>query len=149
MIDQNIELNQVNVNVFDIRLIGREIQELFKRYGGVVHIKVTKPQNKGTDAQNKAMHSLLKEYYKTGMHSCPTPCTRDKFKYYMKRMHGPIPFFFEIAGNKEVVLKSWADYNKQERSDFIDGLISEIHQSGAYVESEKIQEIIAGMELNK
>lgn len=150
MFEQNIELKQININVFDIRVVSSELQTLFKQYGGLVHVKVTKPQNKGTEAQNKAMHKLLQLYYKTNMHSCPIePCNPDAFKYWMKRTHGPIPYFWVLDGEKETTLKSWANYTKKERHDFIDGLISEIHQSGAYNESKEIREIIDSMELEK
>ncbi|MCP4988382.1 MAG: hypothetical protein GY928_20720 [Colwellia sp.] len=148
MIECNVEIKQINLNVFDIRIISSELQELFKKHNGIVHIKISKPMSKGTNKQNKTMHLLLREYYETGMHSAPEGYTLSDFKLFMKLEYGPVSYIYH-KGKTVEVLKSWSDYNKQERSDFISGLLSEIHQSGAYNESEKIREIIDGMELNQ
>jgi hypothetical protein len=133
---------------FTIKVSGYAIEELYRKFGGKVHVKIMRPQSEGTDAQNKAMHVLLMEYYATGLHSSPEGTTLDKFKWMMKIAYGPC-YEGEIKGKKYTSPKSWSDYTKMERADFIDKLISEIHQSGAFNESSKIREIIDGMSISK
>jgi hypothetical protein len=123
-----------------------EIKKLYEKYGGMVNVKIGAPSEPGTEEQNRAMHALLSAYYVTGMHSAPEGYTLAEFKIFMKLQYGPSSEI-EYKGQAVKVPKSWAEYSKRERMDFIDALISEIHQSGAYAESEKIREIISGMEL--
>lgn len=148
MISRNVEMTKINQSVFDIRILSHELEALYKKHDGWCNVKITKPEAKGTAEQNRAMHSLLTEYYKTGFHSAPEGCTLAEFKIFMKLEYGPS---WEIRYNAKNIMvpKSWADYSKEERMHFIDGLISEIHQSGAYNHSEKIRQIIEGMEIIK
>jgi hypothetical protein len=148
MITRNVELVKINQSVFDIRIISTELEDLYKKHDGWCNVKISRPESKGTEEQNRAMHSLLTEYYKTGFSSSPEGCTLAEFKVFMKLQFGPV-YDFHVDCKNIKVPKSWADYSKQERHDFIDGLISEIHQSGAYNHSDKIRQIIEGMELNK
>jgi hypothetical protein len=147
MINRNVELTQINIGVFDIRILSAELNDLYKRYGGMVNVKISKPEAKGTEEQNRAMHSLLTEYYKSGYHSAPEGYTLAQFKIWMKLQYGPV-YDMYIDGKDIKVPKSWSDYSKQERSDFIDGLVSEVKQSGAYNDFVKIREILDGMEIN-
>jgi len=124
-----------------------EADKLFLKTGGLVAVTIKKPENPGTEAQNRAAHSLMQAYYQTGMHSSPDGTTFSEFRVRMKCEYGPVTTV-SAKGITYMVPKSWADYTKEQRMGFIDGLISEIHQSGAYTESDKIREIIQGMENN-
>jgi len=151
MINRNTAIAQIGEKTFSIETTLEEAEKLsglIKKYGCVLHVKIAKPISPGTEAQNNAMHALLTEYYKTGMHNSPEGTTLAEFKNIMKAQYGP-QIIIDHKGEKYKILKSWADYTKQERTDFIEGLLSEIHQSGAYTESIKIQEIILGMEALK
>lgn len=146
MISKNVQLVPEGKS-FSIRISDPDLDGLFSKYGGLVNIKITKPESPGTEAQNRAMHALMSEYYKTGLHSAPEGYTLDAFKIYLKCLYGPV-YDMDLEGRPVKVPKSWSHYSKQERGDFIDGLISEINQSGAFAESARIQEIIAGMSEN-
>lgn len=143
MINQNMILRKDDDGFF-VRLDGLEINRLFSKYGGAVNVKVSRPVSPGTDEQNRAFHALFTEYYKTGLHSAPEGCTLAEFKNFMKIQYGPHTFI-DVSEERYCVLKSWADYTKHERVAALDGLISEVNQSGAFAESEKIREIIGGM----
>lgn len=121
------------------------LQALAEKHAGQVHVRVSKPVTPGTEEQNRAMHSLLKEYYVSGFHSAPEGCTLEAFKLYIKIQYGPC-LEMDYQGRPVRVPKSWSDYTKQERSDLIDGLVAEIHQTGAFAACPKLQEIIAWME---
>lgn len=126
-----------------------DVEAAIKSYGGIVHLKISKPIEKGTDNQNRAAHSLLDAFYKTGMHSAPEWVTNsDLFKLWMKVEHGPC---YQKEMKDGTIIKipiSWSLYSKMQRTDFIECIIKDITQSGALTESEKIQEIIKGMEEN-
>jgi hypothetical protein len=147
MIQQNATLNKEGRSYF-IKLSSPELEELYLKFQGLVSVKIGKPDKPGTNEQNRAMHSLLSAYYTTGMHSAPEGYTLSQFKVFMKLQYGPV-YEMEHKGQLIKIPKSWSDYSKQERVEFIDGLISEINQSGAYAESEKIREIIEGMSINQ
>ena len=146
MFSQNCKIVK-DGNGYIIRVGGHDLDRLFERHKGNVHVEITKPVSEGTDEQNRAFHALIQAYYLTGMHSAPDGSTLEDFKIHIKWLYGP-RWTKEIKGEKFVILKSWGDYNKTERCDMIDAVINEIHQAGAYAESEKIREIIAGMEYN-
>jgi hypothetical protein len=128
-----------------LKMDNPELDELFKKHAGKVCVKVCKPDSKGTEQQNRAMHALLTAYYKSGFHSAPPEfsVSLEFFKIWVKAQYGP---YWEING--KCILKSWADYTKQERMALIDGLISEIEQAGAYAGDWNVKEIIDGMRAN-
>jgi len=126
----------------------------------------------GTDAQNKAFHALLGEYWKSGCHSYDAK-SFPEFKNCIKRALGAgfEAFIFVTLENGRTVikdaekyndipvnirtdpelkklargrLKSWSDYTKKERRETMDKLISEMHQAG--VQTAKFNEILSGME---
>lgn len=126
----------------------------------------------GTDAQNRAFHALVMEYWKSGCHSYQAS-SYDDFRYCIKRSLGAgfeAFVYAVIVDGKPVImdakkyqdipesvrsdkdlkqlvrgrLKSWADYTKKERRTTMDNLISEMHQVG--VNSKKFHEILAGMD---
>lgn len=129
----------------------------------------------GTQAQNKAFHALVSEYWKSGMHSYPA---RDfgEFRDMIKRSLGAgfeKYVYAEIVNGKPVIreakhfedvpeairrdpdlkqlvrgrLKSWSDYTKNERTDTMGKLIAEMVQAG--LNSRKFNEIIEGMDSDK
>ena len=144
MISQNVTLHHISSDAFAIFIDDPELGVLASKYGCEVNVKISRPVKPGTEEQNRAMHALLTAYYVTGMHSAPEGYTLDAFKVYMKLRYGPV-YQIEIDGQNVRVPKSWSDYSKDERREFIDGLISEINQSDAFAASEKIREIIEGM----
>ena len=146
MINKNVELKQINQSVYDIRVVSTKLNDLFKRWGGRVNVKISAPEEKGTEKQNRALHALLKEYYKTGYHSAPEGMTLKEFKIFIKYNYGPVYIINIDVDNVVKIPKSWSDYTKNERRDLISSLISEIKQTGAYVDFKKIREIIDEME---
>lgn len=118
----------------------------------------------GTSAQNRAAHSLMAEYFRTGLHSYPAK-TFAEFRDYIKRDLGAgfesfvyacpegvkkvktreeIPAEYNNAKFAMGRLKSWSDYTVKQRTETIDRLISEMDQAG--VNTPKYQEIRKGME---
>lgn len=125
----------------------------------------------GTDAQNKAFHALIGEYWKSGAHSYDAK-SFPEFKNQIKRALGAgfeCFVFVTLENGKAVIrdaktkedipaeirrdpdfrkmargrLKSWADYTKKERRDTMDRLIAEMMHVG--VKSKKFDEILEGM----
>jgi len=84
----------------------------------------------GTQAQNKAFHALIQEYYITGMSSYIADSLPD-FKKQIKKYLG--------AG-----LKSWSDYIKKQRRSTMSNLITEMLAAG--VNTGKFNEIMEGLE---
>jgi hypothetical protein len=150
MINENVYINFMPGGEKVIFLDKRdpEITALCDKYNGLVNVKISKPVERGTEQQNRAAHALMSAYYTTGLHSAPGGYTLAEFKIYMKLQYGPVYEIDTPAGECRVP-KSWSDYSKDERREFIDGIISEIHQSGAYAESAKIREIVEGMNEGK
>ncbi len=125
----------------------------------------------GTNAQNRAFHALVTEYYKSGLWSYQIK-TFDDFRNCIKKSLGAgfEAFVYATIENGKVILKdtkkyeeipldirkdprlkeyvrgrlkSWSDYKKSERKSTIDNLLSEMNQVG--VNSAKYQEICAGL----
>jgi len=109
--------------------------------GGRCSVQLDKPVIPGTGEQNRFMHSLMSAFFETGMHSLPEhfPQSMEGLKHYYKGL-------FAMRNGRKTI-KSWAVFTKHERMEFINMVISDIHQSGAYTESAKIQEIIQGAEV--
>lgn len=126
----------------------------------------------GTGAQNRAFHSLMTEYHRSGLHSYSSNVKifREEIKKYLgagfesyiyaniengKPKINKVNTYEEVPEGvrhdpdlKKMVmgkLKSWGDYTKKERRETIDRLISEMRQAG--VSSKKFDEIIKGMEV--
>jgi len=104
-------------------------------------VQIDKPVMSGTDEQNRFMHALIGEYFKTGMHSLPE-------QYFRQSPDGMKVWYKErfLLSNKAPA--SWARYDKIQRMAFIDMILSDIRQSEAIQESRKLQEIIQGAEKN-
>jgi hypothetical protein len=142
MFSQNVVMDGID-GKYTIRVHGYAVEQLYRKHKGKVNVIIQKPQSAGTEQQNRAMHALLTEYYKSNMHSAPEGTTFDQFKTQMKINYGPV-YDLNFKDKTVKVPKSWANYTKEERGRFIDGLISEIIQSGASSIS-KIHDIIEGM----
>lgn len=126
----------------------------------------------GTNAQNRAFHALLTEYWRSGAHSYQAK-SFEEFRNMIKRGLGAgfeSYVYAEIVDGKPRIsgaksyeeiplevrkdpdlknlvrgrLKSWADYTKKERRMTMDNLISEMHQVG--VQSPGFMRILEGME---
>lgn len=127
-----------------------------------------------TGEQNRAFHALLTEFWSSGMSSCKATdfdAFRDEIKLKLgagfekivyatvedgkpvivqvRRLDEVPPHVLKDPDLKKMVLaklKSWASYTKKERTQTIDRLIAEMHQSG--VNSKRFQEILEGMSEN-
>jgi hypothetical protein len=136
-----------------------KVKELFsktdKKHGGYITIKMCEPERVGSDAQNRAFHSLLGEYWKSGLSSYESyDDMRDTFKL---RAAGADEYIFiengkvrhvksldEVNGRYAEVPKSWADFTVEQRKDAIDEVIREATMAG--INSRKWEEILRGME---
>jgi hypothetical protein len=123
------------------------------------------PLSCGTNAQNRAFHALMQEYFTSGLHSYPVK-TFDEFRDCVKRDLGAgfeAYIYIDLEGHKrkskvfpvDVMehngerylwgkLKSWSNYTRKERKEAIDRLLSEMLQAG--VSSRKFHEIVEGMD---
>ena len=116
----------------------------------------------GTQAQNRAFHALVQEYFTSGCHSYNVK-TWLELREYIKRDLGAgfesyvyadesgihkvktldeIPESVPLS-HKLGKLKSWANYTKNERKKTLDRLISEMIQAG--VQTRHFFEILEGM----
>ena len=140
---------------FDQRTKAKELfAEAGKKRNGYVTIKITLPTRWGTDAQNRAFHALLGEYWKSGLSSYES---YDDMKDTIKlRIAGADEYIFidngkvrhaksleEVKGRYAEVPKSWADFTLEQRRDAIDEVIREATVAG--INSKKWDEIITGM----
>lgn len=145
MFNQNVVLASTDTpDKFYIVVTDPELTKLYVKYKGMVNVKVMRPLEKGTNEQNRAAHSLMNAVFDTGMHSSPA-LTQAEFKLWCKMSFGPV-FDWEIDGVPvKVPSKSWADYTKEERCNFITRLLNYTDLIGAYGASSKVREIIDGM----
>ena len=101
-------------------------------------VQIDKPILAGTDEQNRFMHALLGEYFKTGCSSLP--------EYFRQNPEGLKVYYKEQFAKMIKCPTSWAKFSKVQRMKFINMILSEVHQSGAFAESKKLQEIVLGAE---
>ena len=150
MIEINLKLERAESGGGYLLRLGRspELLDLVARHKGEVGVRIAAPMSAHTDAQMRAVHALLAAYFTTGMHSCPEGYGLDGFKLWAKMRYGPC-IEIEYEGKPVRLPKSMSRYTKKELTDFMESLISEITQSGAVAESEKLQEILRGMEENR
>ena len=125
-----------------------------KKSGGYVTIQISLPKKIGTDAQNRAFHSLLGEFWSSGLSSYDSfEDMRDTIKL---RIAGADEYIFildgkvkhaktldEVVGRYAEVPKSWTDFTRDERKEAIDMVIKEANLAG--INSKKWDEIITGM----
>ena len=143
MFNQNIRLHFIGKGIFQVILDDPEVEAIFSKYVGLANVRITKPEEKGSEEQNRAAHSLMSAYWVTGMFSYPAK-SLPELKIYLKLAYGPV-WKFEIDGDPVRVPKSWSDFSKDERCAFITGLLAELEQTGAMAASRKLQIIRDGM----
>ena len=118
----------------------------------------------GTEAQNKAFHALVQEYFKSGAFSYDAK-TYQELKGFIKRDLGAgferyiyatdegikktanldeIPKKYRNANYVIGQLKSWSKYSKKERRETMDALIAQMLLVG--VQTKKFNEIMTGVE---
>ena len=135
-----------------------EVRKIFqdsdKKSGGYVTIQISLPKKIGTDAQNRAFHALLGEFWASGLSSYESyEDMRDTIKL---RIAGADEYIFidggrirhvktldEVKGKYAETPKSWADFTRDERKEAIDWVIKEAQMAG--INSKKWDEIIKGM----
>ena len=130
---------KVGIHVDDLRYFESYLRKV--GIGERCSVQIDKPVMPGTAEQNRFMHSLLNEYFKTGMHSLPE-------MYFRQSPDGMKAWYKERFLLTNKAPSSWAKYNKIQRMSFINMVLSDIMQSEALQESKKLQEIIQGAENN-
>ena len=136
-----------------------KVKELFtktdKKHGGYITIKMCEPERVGSDAQNRAFHSLLGEFWRSGLSSYESyDDMRDSFKL---RVAGADEYIFiedgkvrhvpnleQVRGRYAEVPKSWADFSLDQRKEAIDMVIAEAVMAG--INTKHWDEIITGMQ---
>ncbi len=152
MFSQNVKSELID-GVMIIKIHAFELQELFKKYDGMIHVEIKRPQQAKTDAQNRAFHSLLTEYFLSGYHSAPDGINHDldRFKVWIKARYG-VTYTLDVDGEKKLIIESWSKYTKEQAGDCITRTISDIETAGALSgdgpHCAKIREIIKTMEDN-
>lgn len=135
----------------DVRKI---FQDSDKKAGGYVTIQISLPKKIGTDAQNRAFHALLGEFWSSGLSSYESfEDMRDTIKL---RIAGADEYIFidggrirhvktldEVKGKYAEVPKSWVDFTRDQRKEAIDWVVKEAQMAG--INSRKWDEIIEGM----
>ena len=118
----------------------------------VGHYYNVEPINAGTGEQNRAFHSLLQEYWRSGLHSYNAKNFqhfRELIKLYLGAGAERYYSLVDSEGKPSEPriswrVKSWANYSKRERTETIDRLIAEMIQAG--INTNKFNEILRGME---
>ena len=109
--------------------------------------------DEGTDRQNRTLHALLQEYWRSGCHSYNAksfPHFRELIKIYLGAVAEKYYSLVDDKGklvDEPIVryrVKSWTRYSKKERTETIDRVIAEMEQVG--VQTKKFYEILEGME---
>lgn len=124
--------------------------------GGYITLTASLPRQQGTDEQNRAFHSLVGEYWRSG---CSSDASFEDIKTRIKLQIGGAEFFAYYTDRTHVVEsveqiptgvkmvieipKSWSDFTKEERTFAIDSLMKEMVEAG--VNSKKFDEIVGGM----
>lgn len=147
---QNLKSELID-GVMIIKIYAHELQDLYRKYGGMVHVEIKSPQAAKTDAQNRAFHSLLTEYFLSGYHSAPEGLDLDHFKVWIKARYG-VTYTMDVDGETKLIIESWSKYTKEQAGDCITRIRSDIEASGAMSgdgpHCAKIREIIKTMEDN-
>jgi methionine salvage enolase-phosphatase E1 len=135
-----------------------EVRDVFKasdiKANGYITIAISLPKKIGTDAQNRAFHALLGEFWASGLSSYESyEDMRDTIKL---RIAGADEYIYidggrirhvktldEVKGKYAEVPKSWADFTRDQRKEAIDWVIKEAQMAG--INTRKWDEIIEGM----
>jgi hypothetical protein len=112
----------------------------------IVRIRISKPISKKTEQQNRALHGMITEWYKSGQHNAPEGFSFLEFRLWVKIHYGPEAYKMEYEGREIFVPKSVADYTKDEMMNMIDFIKADIQETMRPL-TPKMQEIFIGMEL--
>jgi hypothetical protein len=119
---------------------------LEKKKGQLVRIRISKPISKKTEQQNRALHGMITEWYKSGQHNAPEGLSFLEFRLWAKIHYGPEAYKMEYEGREVLVPKSVADYTKDEMINMIDLIKADIQETMRPL-TPKMEEIFLGMEL--
>lgn len=152
MFERTVECRQAhwgaeNQNRYTFVFTDSELDRIYAKHKGYFTVRITAPIESGTEKQNKAAHGLLAAYFASGLHSAPAK-NIEEFKLWAKWTWGPC-YIWEMKEGMQRIPISWSKYSKQERCDFLDCLVSDVRQSGAYAEDRKCREIVDGMQEEK
>lgn len=115
------------------------LKQAVEKYNGFVHVEISKVRKPKSIEANALFHSVLTEYYLSGLHSCKSwQELKNQLKYQFG--YGFIHTLTLPDGEKYGVLKSVGDYNSKELSDLIDGTIKDMLIKG--VVSTKFKDIL-------
>lgn len=126
------------------------------KYGGYVTVELSLPHKIGSEEQNRAWHSLIREYWLSGCSSYQSyedmrdslklkVAGADSYIYLTDKQHTVKTLNDIPKGARYIEIpKSWRDFTRDERKDVIDFTIKEMIEAG--VNSKKFDEIILGME---
>ena len=134
------------------------LDKAYESHGGYFTVAVSTPRQPGSDKQNRAWHSLIGEYWKSGCSSYD--CYEDMRDALKLRICGAKEYIWlDDVGHQHTakiideiprgayyvaVPKSWTDFSKGERAEMIDSTIQEMVEAG--VNSRKFDEILQGLE---
>ena len=117
------------------------------KYGGYVTLELSLPHKIGSEEQNRAWHSLIREYWLSG---CSSYQSYEDMRDSLKLKVGGAKEYIYLTDRQHTVRslseipKSWTDFTKDERAEMIDFTIREMIEAG--VNSRKFDEILSGME---
>lgn len=126
------------------------------KFGGYVNVELSLPHKIGSEEQNRAWHSLIREYWLSG---CSSYQSYEDMRDSLKLKVGGAKEYIYLTDKQYTVTridsipkgamyvevpKSWADFTRDERKEMIDFTIREMIEAG--VNSKKFDEIILGME---
>jgi len=139
------------------------IKELYsasdKKTGGYITVTVELPKQPGSEEQNRAWHSLIQEYWKSGCGSYDSfedlrdqlklrICGAKEYIYLTDRQH-TVTRIDDIPPSVPYIAvpKSWRDFDKSDRKDMIDTTIQEMMEAG--VNTRKFEQILMGLQAEK
>ena len=138
----------------------KDLKLLFDRAdeksGGFITITAELPKRHGTDAENRAFHSLVGCYWESG---CASDASFEDIKERIKLQVVGAEYYIFISDKQHIVRsiemipkghryieipKSWTEFTRDERASAIKYIIIEMTEAG--VNTKKFQEICAGLE---
>jgi len=127
-----------------------------KNAGGYITLTAELPKKHGTDEQNRTLHALVGEYWRSG---CSSDASFDDIKTRIKLESAGALYYIYLTDKQHVtptledipkgaryveIPKSWIDFTREERTLAIELLINEMIESG--VNTKKFDEIMGGIE---
>lgn len=137
---------RLSVKVSDSDIWSQMISRARSKWGDNLSVDIGAPITPKTDRQNRALHGILHEWYKSGQHN-EDQVSFNIFRSRIKARWG-VSIDIDLNGTKFKILKSIAEYTKNEMKEFLDGIISEVNQTMIPL-SPKMEDIYIGMERNE